>query len=93
MILQASPASTTPPGRGKPANPDNDDKGGLYIERALKLLEKDMTEAAAQLDDALFVEYWGESVPMAERIARWLMKADEIAVGWRPSEVLFVSRR
>ena len=77
---------------GSVANPDNDDKGGLYIERALKLLEKDMTEAATQLDDALFVEYWGESVPKKERIARWLKKADEIAVGWKPSEVLFVSR-
>jgi len=46
MILQASPASTTPPGRGKPANPDNDDKGGLYIGRALTLLGKDMVEAS-----------------------------------------------
>ena len=77
---------------GSVANPDNDDKGGLYIERALKLLETDMIEAAAQLDDALFVEYWGESVPKKDRISRWLKKADKIAVGWKPSEVLFVSR-
>ena len=77
---------------GSVANPENDDLGGLYIARALKLLEKDMLEAAEQLDDALFVEYWGESVPKEERISRWLKKADAIAVGWKPSAVLFVSK-
>ena len=77
---------------GSVANPNNDDEGGLYIERALKLLENDMLEAAEQLGDALFVEYWGESVPKNERISRWLAKADSIAVGWKPSNVLFVSR-
>lgn len=77
---------------GSVANPNNDDNGGLYIERALKLLEDDMIAAAEQLDDALFVEYWGESVPKAERISRWLAKADSIAVGWMPSKVLFTSR-
>lgn len=77
---------------GSVANPENDDLGGLYIARALKLLEKDMLEAAEQLDDALFVEYWGESVPKEERISRWLKKVDAIAVGWKPSAVLFVSK-
>lgn len=78
---------------GSVANPDNDDKGGLYIARALKLLEKDMLAAAEQLDDALFVEYWGESVPKGERIKRWLAKADAIAVGWKPSETLFRAQK
>jgi len=77
---------------GSVANPDNDDNGGLYIERALKLLERDMLVAAEQLDDALFVEYWGESVRKEDRISRWLAKADEVAVGWKPSEALFLSR-
>lgn len=76
---------------GSVANPDNDDKGGLYIERALLLLENDMRIAAKQLDDALFVEYWGESVPVENRISKWLEKADAIASGWRPSKVLFLS--
>ena len=47
--------------------------------------------AAKQLDDALFVEYWGESVPVEKRISKWLEKADAIASGCRPSEVLFLS--
>lgn len=74
---------------GSVANPDNDDSGGSYIARALVLLEQDMLDAAKRLDDALFVEYWGESVPKNKRIRRWLEKADEIAVGWKPSEILF----
>ncbi len=77
---------------GSVANPDNDDNGGLYIERSLLLLEHDMIIAANELDDALFVEYWGESVPKEKRIEKWLKKADELASGWKPSEVLFVSK-
>ena len=77
---------------GSVANPDNDDNGGLYIERSIKLLEKEMLAAAEELEDALFLEYWGEKVPPKERIIRWLQKADEIAVGWKPSEVMFKDR-
>ena len=75
---------------GSVANPNNDDDGGLYIERALKLLEGEMLAAADRLEDALFVEYWGESVPKEKRIARWLEKADALASGWTPSKVLFL---
>lgn len=75
---------------GSVANPDNDDEGGIYIERALKLVENEMKKAALEMDDALFVEYWGESVPPEERIARWLAKADAIAHDWVPSKSLFL---
>lgn len=75
---------------GSVANPHNDDQGGRYIERALKLLEKEMLAAAQRLPDALFVEYWGESVPPHQRIKRWLEKADGYAHGWTPSSSLFV---
>lgn len=44
-----------------------------------------------QMDDAIFVEYWGESVPPEQRIQRWLEKADEYASGWKPSSSLFFS--
>lgn len=64
---------------GSVANPKNDDEGGIYIERALKLIENEMREAAMRMDDVLFVEYWGESVVPENRISRWLEKADEIA--------------
>ena len=74
---------------GSVANPDNDDEGGVYIERALKRIETEMRQAAQAMDDALFVEYWGESVAPEKRISRWLEKADEVARGWKPSASLF----
>ena len=74
---------------GSVANPKNDDNGGIYIKRALKLIEKDMRKAALEMDDAIFVEYWGESVLPENRIARWLEKADAVAKDWKPSESLF----
>ena len=77
---------------GSVANPKNDDEGGFYIERALKLIENEMQAAALRMDDALFIEYWGESVPPEKRIARWLEKADELAKGWKPSKSLFLDR-
>lgn len=75
---------------GSVANPKNDDEGGLYIERALKLVESEMREAAVEMEDALFVEYWGESVPPEQRIQRWLEKADSLATDWIPSKSLFL---
>lgn len=77
---------------GSVANPENDNYGGLYIERALKLIENEMMEAALRMDDALFVEYWEESVKPERRIRRWLEKADAIAKDWKPSKKLFLSR-
>lgn len=75
---------------GSVANPKNDDEGGIYIERALKILQPEMIEAATRLDDALFVEYWGESVPPADRIEKWLRQADQYARDWVPSASLFL---
>lgn len=77
---------------GSVANPENDDAGGLYIERALKLIENEMREAALRMEDALFVEYWEESVNPDQRIRRWLEKADAIAKDWKPSAKLFLSK-
>lgn len=75
---------------GSVANPANDDEGGIYIERALKLIEPEMIAAADRLEDALFIEYWGESVPKSERLGHWLRKADEMARDWKPSKTLFL---
>jgi hypothetical protein len=77
---------------GSVANPQNDDTGGLYIERALKLIEAEMVAASLQMEDALFVEYWEESVQPQLRIQRWLEKADAIARDWVPSKRLFLSK-
>ncbi len=75
---------------GSVAMATDETRGGIYVQRALTEIEPDMREAALQMDDALFVEYWGESVPPEQRIAKWLSKADSIAKGWVPSEVLFL---
>lgn len=77
---------------GSVANPDNDDNGGLYIERALKLIENEILEAAQRLDDALFVEYWGRPIPKNIRIAEWLAQADSLAKNWKPSDSLFLNK-
>lgn len=74
---------------GSVANPKNDDNGGIYIERALLLIEDEMRKAALEMDDAIFIEYWGESVLPERRIERWLEKADELAKNWKPSDSLF----
>ena len=75
---------------GSVANPKKDKHGGIYIERALKLIENKMKEAALYMDGSLFVEYWGENVPPEKRIKRWLEKADELATEWVPSQSLFL---
>ncbi len=75
---------------GSVANPENDDNGGIYIARAIKLLEEEILKAAERMSDALFEEYWGYSVPPENRIKEWLRQADEYARDWKPSEVLFL---
>lgn len=76
---------------GSVANPKNDDEGGIYIARALHLIEDEMLRAAERLPDSLFVEFWGENVPKEKRIARWLEKADALATKWVPSKFLFLN--
>lgn len=78
---------------GSVANPANDDEGGLYIERAIRLIEPEIRLAAYEMDAALLEEYWGYSVPPEDRIREWLSKADRAATGWTPSNVLFQEPR
>lgn len=75
---------------GSVANPENDNNGGNYVERALKLMETELRNAAMRMDSALFEEYWGEAVPPENRIKEWLRRADKFAKGWIPSEKLFI---
>ena len=75
---------------GSVALRSDDTRGGNYLLRALKDIEEEMLKAASDLPDVLFEEYWGESCPSpTERINRWLIKADALAVDWRPSDELF----
>ena len=69
---------------------------GIYILRALLLLEDDMRKAAEYLDSKLFLEYWGDDAARIKdidnpksRIRFWLQKADQYAIEWTPSEYLF----
>ena len=69
----------------------DDRRGGNYLLRALLDIEDLMVDAAQRLDDALFVEYWGEGCEPSGRIERWLAQADDYArgAGWKPSARLF----
>ncbi len=64
-------------------------RGGNYLLRALIDIEPLILEAAHNLDDKLFTEYWGQYVPKEERISFWLEQLDSYAVGWVPSKHLF----
>ncbi len=67
-------------------------RGGNYIERSLSDIQDEMKIAAATLEDALFVEYWGRSVAPDKRISEWLKLADHHAKGvWEPSQTLFTN--
>lgn len=68
-------------------------RGGNYVQRALQDIEKEMEAAALRLEDSLFIEYWGRSIPPESRIAEWLQAADRLAETWKPSDVLFAARK
>ncbi len=76
---------------GSAAGPE---RGGIYVQRALKNIQMQMIEAADYLEDALFVEYWGQNVDPDKRISTWLEMADVYAKlatpPWTPSQMLFI---
>lgn len=72
----------------------SDERGGVYVLRALEDIENEMYEAFHSLEDALFVEYWGEKIPHEKRVEYWLNKADSYMKEWSdimPSNVLFLN--
>lgn len=77
---------------GSVAIPDNDERGGKYIARALKLIEREIQDAAMRMETPLFEEYWGSAVQPEQRIEEWLRRADSFANDWKPSETLFLDR-
>jgi hypothetical protein len=68
-------------------------RGGIYTLRALKDIESEMVDAAYRLENALFIEYWGEGCSPEKRIAEWLRRADRLAKDWVPSDHLFLQQR
>lgn len=71
-------------------------RGGIYVQRALLNVEKQMIAAAQYLETALFAEYWGREVQPNDRIEEWLKMADVYAKvanpSWTPSKALFLNR-
>ncbi len=64
-------------------------RGGNYVLRALSDIQNEMRTAAALMEDALFIEYWGKSVQPKDRLKEWLKLADKYAESWKPSLHLF----
>lgn len=78
---------------GSVAHRNDKARGGIYIQRAIQAIEDEMIDAAYRLENALFIEYWGESVPPEQRINKWLEKADKFASDWIPSQTLFLTKK
>ncbi len=65
-------------------------RGGDYLIRAIQSNEQAIVNAAQRLNDDLFVEYWGESCAIEQRITRWLEFADSHRPSDPPSQYLFI---
>lgn len=75
---------------GSVAMRSNQERGGNYLLRALQDIEDEIKSAASYLEDNLFKEYWGYTVPLEDRVAHWLDLLDSYARDWTPSrELLF----
>jgi len=70
-------------------NVDNT-RGGNYLLWALLDIQDEMRQVSIEMEDALFIEYWGHSVPKDRRILKWLELADGYAENWKPSHHLFL---
>jgi len=75
---------------GSVAVPDGQ-RGGVYLERSLKLIESEMLAAFDYLEDTLFDEYWGYIPAEKDRVSEWLKLADGYATKWIPSKSLFLN--
>ena len=76
---------------GSVADPKNEKKAGLNIQKSIALIQDEIRKAALELEPALFLEYWGMDVPAKNRIKHWLLLADKAAgEKWVPSESLFL---
>lgn len=45
---------------GSVANADNKERGGNYVAKSLILIEREIEQAAIEMDSAIFLEYWGK---------------------------------
>ena len=69
---------------GSVAGPE---RGGDYILRSVKNNMKTIRRAASEMDDALFVEYWGESCSPENRMNRWFELIDAARPNDPPSTI------
>lgn len=64
------------------------ERGGDYLIRSIQNNTDKIAEAAGSLSDELFVEYWGESCPVDQRLSRWLELADSHRPNDPPSKYI-----
>ncbi len=60
------------------------DRGGDYLIRSIQNNRDIIREVSTQIDDALILEYWGETCDPKHRLRRWL----ELADSYRPDDPL-----
>jgi len=70
---------------GSVAGPE---RGGDYVLRSIENNMKEIRQAAARLDDTLFVEYWGKSCLPENRMTRWFELIDAARPEDPPSKYL-----
>ncbi len=64
------------------------ERGGDYLIKGIQSNTVQIVAAAQRLDDALFVEYWGESCAPEYRLRRWLELADHYRPDNPPSDYI-----
>lgn len=66
---------------------------GNFLINALIDIQTEFRAAATNLEDALFLEYWGTCPAAKDRLLEWLDRADAFAQDWTPSDYLFLEEQ
>ncbi|SLN46769.1 hypothetical protein [Roseisalinus antarcticus] len=64
-----------------------------FVLNSLIDIQHELRQAALHLEDALFLEYWGDCPDPEGRLLEWLRRADGFAQGWTPSGFLFLQEQ
>jgi len=64
-----------------------------FLLNSLIDIQPEIRRAALNLEDALFLEYWGVCPAPEDKLLEWLRRADSFSQGWTPSEYLFLEEQ
>lgn len=64
-----------------------------FLLNSLIDIQCELRQAALNLEDALFLEYWGMCPAPEDRLLEWLRRADGFAPTWVPSDYLFLEEQ